>query len=207
MSDWVMRHKSDLLVEEEQAMFHNHRNNNGYHYRYPLIQYRSNKGKAAILVLGDAIPVVQKVLADMQPPFVMKGKQQELDWLSMDKKNHTLEMVEGSKPRTYRLWNWVALNNDRMTEWENLRGMSRRLDILEQALAGHLIAFAIGMDWRIEKRFEVDILELKDWRKIRYHKVHLNGFDVVFRVPLNLPSGIGLGKATSHGFGILRRGG
>lgn len=204
MSDWVMKYKSTLLTEEEMALFHNHKHNNGYYYRYPLIQYRCVRGKAGMLVLKEAIPVVQRVLMDTQPTFVMRGKKRELEWTNMNKRRYRLEMTKDKKMLTYRLQNWVALNNDRMKEWEEMRGMTQRTNMMKEVLAGHIIAFAIGMDWHIPERFEVEILELEGWQKIPYHKVHLNGFDVTFRVPLYLPSGVGLGKAASHGFGILR---
>jgi len=202
LSEWVMTHKSDTLTEAEQALFHNH-DGNGFHYRYPLIQYRSIKGKATLIVLNEAIKVLQKVLLDMDFPFVMRGKTMELRWEGMDMVKHELQMTES--PQTYRLRNWIALNKERFEEWEDIRGLTKKAAMLEKALAGHLVAYAIGMDWRIPERFEVELLELRVWRQLPYHKVHLNAFDVVFQVPLLLPGGIGLGKATSHGFGALQK--
>lgn len=209
LSEWIITHKSDLLSVEEQDFFHNHNNSqssNGkakFHYRYPLIQYRSIKGKAAICVMNEAIPILQKVLMDISSPFVMQGVIHTLCWEDMQMREHTLQMTD--QPQTYRIRYWVALNNERMKQWNEMRGMMKRIDMLQDALTGHLLAFAIGMDWRIPARFQVELLEWRDARPIRYHKVRFNGFDVVFQVPLDLPDGIGLGKATSHGFGILQK--
>ena len=202
LSDWIMTHKSELLTEEEQAFFHNHKGSK-FHYRYPLIQYRSVSEKAAILVLNEAIPVLQKVLMDMSPPFVMQGKTMELAWENMDMEKHELQMTE--KPHCYRLQNWIGLNNERFAEWNETTGLTKRVLMLEKAIEGHILAFAIGMDWRIPERFKVELLELKSFKQARYHKVKLNTFDLVFQVRIALPEGVGLGKAPSHGFGVLRK--
>ncbi len=209
LSEWIITHKSEILSVEEQDYFHNHNNQQSsndkakFHYRYPLIQYRSIRGKAAICVLNEAIPTLQKVLIDLQPPFRIQGETHALKWEDMQMREHTLKMTD--RPQTYRLRNWVALNKERMEDWEQIRGLRPRVTVLEKALAGQLIAFAIGMDWQIPKRFDPQLLDLKNWKQVRYHKIHLNAFDVVFDVPLLLPGGIGIGKATSHGFGVLQK--
>lgn len=210
MSEWVAKHKSDLLSEAEQSLFHNHNNGSEedspqpkYFYRYPLIQYRSIKGKAAMVALQEAVPMVQKVLMDTSPPFVMKEVVYSLQWTDMRQHEHALRMA--NNPQTYRLRNWIALNKERMEEWKEIRGLTRKVQVLEKSLVGHILGFAEGMDWRIPEHFEAELLELKAWQQVRYHAVHLNAFDVVFQVPILLPDGVGLGKASSHGFGVLQK--
>lgn len=207
MSEWVTRHKSDVLTKEEQALFHNHNNNPNnpqkHYYRYPLIQYRSVNGQAAMMVLQEAIPVVQKVLMETSAPFVMKEECHALQWVEMRQSEHAPRMAKTMQ--TYRLKNWIALNKERFEEWSEIRGLTRKVKMLEKAAEGHILSFAIGTDWQIPERFGVEILELRSWDQVRYHKVYLNAFDVVFQVPLLLPEDVGLGKATSHGFGVLRK--
>lgn len=58
------------------------------------------------------------------------------------------------------------------------------------------------MDWQIEERFAVTIQQFTP-KTVDYHNNKLMAFDVVFDAPLHLPNGIGLGKATSHGFGVV----
>lgn len=203
LSEWVMTHKNEELTEAEQALFHNHKGEDGYHYRYPLIQYRSIKSMAAITVLNEAIPVLQKILIDLDLPFTLQGKPMRLKWEGMDVTPHELQMTDA--PQTYRIRNWLALNNERFEEWEKTRGLTKKVGILEKAATGHILGFAEAMDWRIPKRFEAEILEIKSCKRVRYHKVQLNAFDIVMQVPLLLPNGIGLGKAPSHGFGVLQK--
>ena len=207
MSDWVTTHKKTILSEEEMALFHNHNNSQNsvknFHYRYPLIQYRSIKEQAAMFVLQEAIPVVQKVLMDTSPPFVMQKEVHSLQWTDMPQYEHALRMA--NEPQTYRLRNWIALNKERFEEWSEIRGLTRKVVMLQKAAVGHILSFAIGMDWQVPEHFEVELLELRAWKQVRYHKVHLNAFDVVFQVSILLPEGIGLGKATSHGFGVLQK--
>ena len=201
LSNWVTTHKSEILNQEEQDFFHNHKGKGKqFHYRYPLVQYRSIKGKAAVLVLNEAIPVLQKVLIDLSPPFVLQGETMELSWEVMDLKKHELQMTDA--PHCYRLRNWVGLNNERFVEWKETTGLTKKVGILEKAIEGHILAFAIGMDWRIPERFKAELLELQSFKQARYHKVKLNTFDVVFQVPIALPNGIGLGKSPSHGLGF-----
>ena len=39
----------------ENDLFHNHKGENEFHYRYPLIQYKLNKGKACMVGIGEGV--------------------------------------------------------------------------------------------------------------------------------------------------------
>ena len=83
--------------------------------------------------------------------------------------------------------------------------LTEKIALLHRLISGHLISFAKGINWRIPARFEV---EITDWYRQQprvLHDVLRPAFDLEFRTQLFLPSGIGIGKGVSHGFGVIRR--
>jgi len=98
----------------KDELFHNHDNskqspsNNKYHYRYPLVQYRTFKGKAAIFAINEGVVALQKVLHEKQWEIVWGGKNKSLQVEDLRMNTHYLRMTKDNKK--YKLYNWLALN-------------------------------------------------------------------------------------------------
>lgn len=205
VAEWVMTHKNDFLSEEAKSLFHNHQGSGKkLYYRYPLIQYRSENGKATIVGIGaSAILVLQKIMMDCSPPLLMSGKEHSLRWENMHMEKYPLERT--AENHRYRLYHWIALNDHNLKTWETQTGLTRRVLQMEKLLVGHILAFATAMEWQIPERFEVEVLVLQSWKYIQIHQTKMQAFNLEFRTPLLLPDKIGLGKSVSHGFGVLKR--
>lgn len=186
------------LSGRREDLLHNH-NGEGYHYRYPLVQYRVRNGKAAVLAYNEGITAVQQTLSQNAWQLRWEGEPIDLDMDSLEVKEYELNMLE--RPRTYKLYRWVGLNSEKYEAWNQTSSLKKRLDLLEQAIAGHILYFAESINRRLPQRLEVEITDIKKQGWVNVHGNLLMAFDLVYESNIFLPPLLGLGKAVSHGFG------
>ncbi|MEM1121432.1 MAG: CRISPR-associated endonuclease Cas6 [Bacteroidota bacterium] len=186
----------------EDELFHNHNNQRGnYHYRYPLIQYRSFKGKAAIFAINEGVNALHKVLASNQWTITWEGCPKALQVADIRVSDHYLKMTK--VPQKYQLFQWLALNEQGHREWQNCNGAIERILLLQRKLQNHLIGCFKGLNWNWPERIEVAI-EFPNRRfPVKYHDAYLMAFDIAFSTNVLLPNSIAIGKGVSHGFGWI----
>ena len=191
-------------VGVEQEAFHNHNNEeegNGYHYRYPLIQYKALEGRPAILFIGDAVQEARHLFR--QPDWELSFTRRRIRARLVGSQTREYEVGPAPAPRPYRLRRWLALNQDNHRRFEETRSLAERARLLERVLAGHILGFASGVGVRFEERFELAIVEIEQQLIRSFEGVRSLTFDVRFEANLLLPPYIGLGKGVTQGFGVL----
>lgn len=188
----------------EYSLLHNHlRSADTYHYRYPLIQYRINRGNAALFAIDDGADVLGEVLGLREWEIKLGNKPCKLRIADLKLREHTPEYTE--QQQRYTIRRWVALNQQNYKEWIQIDNLTQRTQRLEKLLASHIISFANAIKWQIPQKFDAKILRIAEPRSKWYHQTQLMTFDADFEVPLLLPYGIGLGKAVSQGLGVIDR--
>lgn len=191
-------------VGRERDLFHNHDNAaGGFHFRYPLIQYKRQRGKAALLCL-------QEGAEDFYSVFGGKGRSLTLGEREMPLRIEDLRMrsqVVGIWDQSfkYRIRDWIALNQDNYRKYTNTEGLGKRLEILERTLKGHLLAFLQGVGCPTDKPVTAGISELRYSRAVTYKGVKLLAFSLDFHANVSLPDMIGLGKGVSLGHGTVHK--
>jgi hypothetical protein len=182
--------------------FHNHAGaKEKVYYRYPLVQYRAQEGKAALFALGEGVEAVQNMLLASGGTLMMGREAYRLRIEQLTTKETPLSMSPQMRP--YYLKNWLALNDHNYRAWEKMPTLTERVQQLEQILASNIISFAKGIKWQLPQRLEVALQNIQQTHKVKYHGVDLVAFDVSFTANIDLPEGLGLGKACSHGFGVV----
>lgn len=187
-----------------QEIFHNHNNEeggNGYHYRYPLIQYKALEGRPAIILIGEAVAEARHLFR--QPGWELSFTRRKLRARLVRSQTREYEAGLAPAPRSYRLRRWLALNQDNHRRFEETRSLAGRIRLLERVLAGHILGFASGVGIRFEERFEVAITEIEQERIRSFEGVRSLTFDICFEANLLLPPFVGLGKGVTQGFGVL----
>lgn len=185
----------------DNDLFHNHREGrpDRYHYRYPLVQYQCRRGNAALVGLNAGAETLRALLQPAQMTFC--GDLPVKHW---NETSRPLGMTE--QPQTYALRQWLALNAGNYRRWDAMRNdpEAQRLE-LERILVAHLLAFAEGVGYEVPRPrgLWVRLDEINLPRQVRCHDAKLLSFDVVFQANMSLPRGVGIGKAASHGFGLL----
>ena len=170
-----------------------------YHYRYPLIQYRSYKRMASIFALNDGIEAIQQVLSTNAWRINWEGEPRPLQITGMQMQEYTLRML--ARPKTYQLFKWLALNAENYEKWQQCTGLVDRIALLGRILASHIIAFAGSVGWRVPERLEVRLQDLQRVDMLYCHGIPLLAFNVTYTVNALLPPHIALGKGVSHGYG------
>jgi hypothetical protein len=182
--------------------FHNHAGaKEKVLYRYPSVQYRSINGKAGLFAVEDGVEAVQDMLMRSNGTLHMAGNVYKLRIDAFDKKDQPLSILPENKP--YFLKNWLALNEQNYRAWSKMESLQERIQQLEQILASNIIAFAKGIQWQLPQRLEVRLLNIQATHTLKHKGVPMVAFDVPFAANIDLPIGLGLGKACSHGFGVL----
>lgn len=198
-----LRRFVNLFVGQDNDLFHNHRDAHRYHYRYPLVQYKTDEGKAAVLGMGDA-----GMAAIGQLAAHTGFRDRCAEWLgdgSIWQEEHTEDLVLTNTAKTeHRLENYLALNEANYSLWQQNPSLVFRASLLERCLTGHILKFATAIRWQLPPRsLQVELLDYRTY-PLRLFDATLMGFDVLFRTNITLPEGIGLGKAVSHGFGQIK---
>ena len=193
----------------EDERFHNHIGaKERVHYRYPIVCYRVHDGKAGLWAFGEGVEAVQDMLLRSNGVFTMENRTYRLQIINFNIKDHILSMWNttdtiSNMPKSYFLKNWLALNEDNFKSWDKLSSLAQRTQMLEQILASNIIAFAKGVKWQLPQRLEVTLLQIRSTHTVQHKGIQMVAFDVSFSANINLPEGLGLGKAVSHGFGVL----
>ncbi len=186
----------------EQDLLHNHREDGSVQYRYPMVQYRSEQGKAALIGINEGRDAI------------FEWYQKAGDQLLWNKQFHMVrvenlnvqeyEIQYHAQPQRYKLTQWLALNDKNYQNWQSMAGLKDRSAELERVLAAHILTFCRAVNWRLPERLVVCITDIHSIERTRFLGINLMGFDLSFQSNLVLPEGIGLGKGVSHGFGVCR---
>ncbi len=186
----------------ENELFHNHDNTReNYHYRYPLIQYQCVNGKAAMIGLGEGADAIAHWMLAYGGRLKMGGKIHQAPIEEYRSRSETIQTTD--EWHTYRISDWVALNEKNYSQWQKTQRLATQMEILESAFTAHIMAFARGINWFVDRRL---VAELTDYHGCQWHKrrgAELLAFDATFRIQALLPDGIGLGKGVSIGFGRI----
>ena len=192
----------------EHEWYHNHNaETDGYHQRYPLIQYKldTHRGQQRPMLLCINQGVEEAHHFFSQPDWSLRIGANEhplrIARLHVDQ----LALDVSPQPFIYRIHKWKAFNPENYEIWQGLRGIAEQFAFLERLLATHIIAFAEGVGWRVAERFELKILDLLKREQISNKGIRFEAFTLDFETNLALPEYVGLGKGVALGFGVVRR--
>jgi hypothetical protein len=200
----ALRRFVNLFVGAGNDLFHNHRSERSYHYRYPLVQYKSLDRKAVLLGLSDpGVAALEQLL--QHPDF----RAHCIEWIgehfaATEVVTDEL-LLEAGRMHRYRLRQYIALNRNNLQTWQERPALSARAALLERCLTAHVLKFCSAIRWQLPpKSLQVELLDFQS-RPTRAFDNPFTAFEVVFQANLTLPDFTGLGKAVSHGFGVLEK--
>lgn len=199
---WFRGAVISMLEDKSDTIFHNHMPGDEFKYNYPLVQYKSLNGKAAILLINEAITDMGHLFSSAQQ-FISIGKRKESIFpVTVSCESYSIEWLE--IPQLYTIKSWIPLNSDNYAKFKNLTDYADQIDMLEHILVGNIISCLKGLNIFVDFEIEVQIQEIKN-RRFTLKGTEFNVFDANFITNINLPLNIGLGKSVSKGFGILTR--
>lgn len=190
------------LAGSNNPLFHHHLSDQLL-YRYPLIQFKTIGRQPSIIALEQGTEALQNLLSQKDWTIHIGQTVHQLEVERIDMHMVTLHVWD--RLLTYRLNNWIALNQTNYKKHLENLSLASRVKDLEKILTAHILSFAEGVKWNIEKPIEVTIQRIHAERWIKFKNVKLLAFDVSFSANVSLPEYAGLGKAPSIGYGTIRR--
>ncbi len=182
-------------------LFHNH-SPEGMIYRYPLIQYKSLRGKAALLCIEEGVEGIQDFFASTDWILNIGSGSQPVKVENLNVRQHRIGAWE--KNFSYKLSRWLPLNQDNYKKFHELPGLTEQIELLEKILLANVLSFLQGIDLYVEKRIEIKITKILREQLERYKRQEMQSFSIQFSSNISLPNNIGLGKGSSSGFGVVR---
>jgi hypothetical protein len=192
-------------VGYDRELYHNHNNDPQaerlYHYRYPLVQYKRQRRRPAILFIDEGVNEAQHFFSNPDWQLNFAGRDYQASVADLRVKQYKLGVCD--RPRYYTLRRWAALNQSNFERFLAIESDEARKAFLERMLVGHILGFGKGVGHRYEKRVEARILDIFRQRSIPMGGVRMLTCDIRFEANVMLPAQIGLGKGAARGFGIL----
>lgn len=188
------------VAGKEHTLFHNHQGER-FRYAYPLIQYKRIGNKAGLICLEDGVHEVHAFFQGRPHTLRIGNREIQPDVANLNMKEITLQAWD--QPFTYRISNWLALNQEHYQEWLNMPQQEERLRFLNSILRGNLLSMAKGLGWYIEKEVKVQINQLSPVQLVQFKQQSMSAFQAQFTTNIWLPSYIGLGKGAALGYGMV----
>ena len=187
----------------EHILFHNHLNEREYLYGYPVIQYKRIGRNPALVCVDYGVDEVHHLFANQDLEVRVGERPVTLTVRNLQMDQYTLQVWQ--KTFDYRLYNWLALNQDNHRAYQDLPDELSRIAYLENILKANILSFAKGMKWNVDRTIQLRIDEIMRSKLVPYKKQRLQAFDIRFRTNVFLPDYLGLGKGVSMGYGTVTR--
>lgn len=187
----------------ENILFHNHLDDEKYLWGYPVIQYKSIQGKAAIVCIDYGTDEIFKIFKQKDNTVKIGNDTRKLNISKVIVNQYNFNVWD--KIFYYNLNNWVALSSNNYKKYKALTDEIEKETFLEKILIGNIISMAKGIKWQIEKEIKVKITCIHKEHFVTFKENKLHAFTVDFKSNVFLPTGIGLGKSASFGFGNITK--
>jgi len=188
-------------VGREHAVFHNHIGDEQFHYKYPVIQYKNQGRKAAIVCIKEGVDEIHHFFTKNSGEIRIGSDKRSLRVENV--KINKFELQVWDSYFYYSIHRWQGLNSKNYEIYRRLEGMAEKIAFLENKLVGNILSMAKGLDWTVEKQIEVKITEIVRQQTTSFKGNKLLIFDLHFKTNVFLPYDIGLGKGASMGYGTV----
>jgi len=188
-------------VGRENILFHNHLKNDGFLYKYPLIQYKRIGRRPAIICIDFGVDEIHKFFENRNWDIKVNNRWLEMKIAKLNLNQFVMQVWD--RPFDYVIRNWIALNQDNYQKYMDLEVITDKVHFLEKTLTGNILSFAKGIEWNVDRQIELTIKDIRPVSQINLKGKWLAGFNVEFASNVFLPNYIGLGKAVSKGLGVV----
>lgn len=182
-----------------EPLFHQH-NKEGFIYRYPLIQYRWQRGDGIIVGFDEGAKLLARV------PFLDLSLRLGTDAVVVaDAQIKCLKASVSIADRLCRysfVTPWLPFNQETYHAYHAMDNASKSLELDRLAVANILMMLR-GLNIEFPTRLYAAVeVKKKVWCQYKYQK--LLGILGLLITNIDLPDNVAIGKAVSHGFGWLK---
>lgn len=191
------------LVGREHVIFHNHLNDEKFHYKYPAIQYKKDGSNASLVCINDGVEEIHSFFHKNEGVIKIGSNYKSLQVDRVKLNTYQMEIMDSLV--LYSISNWLPVNAANYPKFMSLETMTEKLAFLEKIMIGNILSMAKGIEWQIDKTVIVKITNLKRQYWTKHKGQSLLSFDLDFKTNVLLPYDIGLGKSSSLGFGTIEK--
>lgn len=187
-------------LNEKNILFHNHEGDS-FRYNYPLIQYKTLRGKAALVCVGEGTQAVGEFFASGNFDVIIGDRNEKLQLLRAEPRRYNIQVWE--QMFHYRLRRWLPLNSENYKRYMECESLADRCVLLENILKGNILSMGKGLGIDFDKQVKCAISKLDESYQVTVKGVKLMCFNVEFSCNVSLPAHIGLGKHASLNCGTV----
>ena len=185
----------------EKRLLHQHREDGKVDYHYPLVQYKIVKGKCLIVGFCEGAKLLSNIDLVMKT-LLLAGEEYKILAKELEINNTSIEITE-TLQRYRFITPWLALNQKNYQEYRSF-SMAEKRNKLDSLLRSHLLMTAKGLGVWFDKQVYTAINQTKNC-SVLFKEQGLIGVYGVLLTNVQLPELIGIGQATSHGFGTIKK--
>ena len=100
----------NVLGEEAGLLFHNHTGDHSYRYKYPLIQYKRIRGKAAVFCIGEGVETIGQFLSLQDFMLSLGDRSVKLEIEAVFPKRSLVQIWDSTFK--YKVRKWLPLNSE-----------------------------------------------------------------------------------------------
>lgn len=193
----------NAITEGKDVLMHNHLDE-GLRYSYPLIQYKSIGGKAAILCIDKGVDESGSMMQVCNKQ-VNIGRDRLHESVHVEHLFPNQTEIQVGEAHKYSIHNWLPLNEKNFEVFNSTESTEGKLSLMEHTLVGNILSMAKGLGIFFDEKIQCKICMVLQCPAAKYKQIGLAVFDVEFLCNVNLPDYIGLGKHASVGYGIVTK--
>ncbi|MHB1389673.1 MAG: CRISPR-associated endonuclease Cas6 [Thermoleophilia bacterium] len=181
------------------SILHNH-NGEEYDYRSPRVRYLVLNGVPQIASFGPGTTVLEYLYRER---FALQVGHVFYEVTGVELRDDLLTLGVNDGLITYKSQSpWIALNQKNHRVFNGLTDQAERRQFLERILVGNYLSFCKTLGIFVEKQI---IVYLDEWIEVAVKSkgIPMRGFVISFRSNMLVPLGLGLGKWTAKGFGLM----
>jgi hypothetical protein len=181
----------------EEELLHNHRPDGSLIYDYPRVQFKVIDRAAHLIGLGEGGALVERLWHSVEQTRLGREVLPVLEATLVRRREPFGECAESAE---YRFVNpWLGLNQENHRRYDAARTDLERQAILDRVLVGNCLSMAKAFGHWVNGRLTADARRLRP-RTCQFKDQPMIGFE---GPNFQLPSGIGIGKSVSRGFGTV----
>ena len=164
------------IGDKANVLYHNHTGEDRFRYSYPLIQYKSLNGKAAITCVEEGVDLVGQLLSDFHGVINIGKREVECKVMVVQSAKDLIQL--SNTPIVYHLHQWLPLNAKNYEQYQCTDNLIEKIKILERVLIGNILSFLKGVGIHIEEQIDLHITNVKGLKPTTYKRVKLMAFDI-----------------------------
>jgi hypothetical protein len=190
------------VFKEHSPLLHNHFQDGGFRYSYPLVQYKVIDHVPILVGLQDGSKLLTELFFQMKS---LKINEHEFKVFERDIAFKNPQIGVTPSLHTYRFQTlWMALNQENFPEYMDKDEEGRRA-LLNRILTANILSFFKGIGLYLNPDERIMLTAQTQEKSTKFKDQKMMAFHGQFTTNVLLPDFIGLGKSVSRGFGTIQK--